>query len=83
MQLGLACALRYTPKTDLEQCVTAARLIVEQGTFGQNERSVVYFSRYPHNLGLVYAFAAILRVCRLFGVTDSFLPSVLVASLLF
>lgn len=83
VQMGLACALRYTPKTDLEQCVTAARLIVEQGTFAQNERSVVYFSRYPHNLGLVYAFAAILRVCRLLGVTDSFLPSVFVVSLLF
>ena len=83
MQLILAQILRFEPKTDAEQCHTAAKLLVDTGTFGNNERSFIYFTRYPFNLGLVYLLAAIFRVAGALGVADRFTPVVLVASLLF
>lgn len=83
VQLLMACALRFVPKTDAEQCFTAAQLLVDTGTFGTNERSFIYFTRYPHNLGLVYALAAIFRLFGLFGLTDRFMQAALVCSLLF
>lgn len=54
IQLVMASALRFTPVTDLEQCVTAARRLAQTGAFGDSERSLIYFGRYPHNMGLVY-----------------------------
>ena len=83
VQLLMGCVLRFDPKTDAEQCFTAAQLLVDRGTFGDNERSFVYFTRYPHNLGLVYALAGIFRFFALFGWSDRFMQAVLVASLLF
>lgn len=83
VQLLMAQALRFTPKTDAEQCFTAAQLLVDTGTFGNNERSVIYFTRYPHNLGLVYALAAIFRFFGFFGFTDRFMQAALVCTLLF
>ena len=79
----MAGALRFEPKTDAEQCFTAAKLLVDTGDFGQNERSFIYFTRYPHNLGMVYALAGIFRFFGLFGWGDRFMQAVLVASLLF
>lgn len=83
VQLVMACVLRFEPKTDAEQCFTAAQLLVDRGTFGDNERSFIYFTRYPHNLGLVYALAGIFRFFGLFGWGGRFMQAVLVASLLF
>lgn len=57
IQLVMASALRFTPVTDLEQCVTAARRLAQTGAFGDSERSLIYFGRYPHNMGLVYLLA--------------------------
>ena len=34
IQLVMASALRFTPVTDLEQCVTAARRLAQTGAFG-------------------------------------------------
>ena len=83
IQLLMGCALRFTPKTDLEQCYTAAQLLVDTGSYGQNERSFVYFTRYPFNLGLVYLMAGIFRVFGALGLDDRFMQLVLVNSLLF
>lgn len=83
VQLVVGAVLRYAPMTDAEQCITAARLIVEKGTFGDNERSWTYFSRCTNNLGYVYILALILRFFGLFGWTDWFMQLVLVNSLLF
>ena len=83
IQLLMGCMLRFTPRTDAEQCITAAKLIVETGTFGNNERSWVYFTRCTNNLGYVYILAAILRFFRMLGLTDWFMQLVLVNSLLF
>lgn len=58
IQLVMASALRFTPVTDLEQCVTAARRLAQTGAFGDSERSLIYFGRYPHNMGLVYCWQA-------------------------
>lgn len=82
-QMALAQALRYVPVTDAEQCMTAAQLIVDTGTFGDNERSWIYFTRYPHNLGLVYVLAGIFRFFGFFGWTDRYTQAVLVSSVLF
>lgn len=82
-QLLMAQALRFEPKTDAEQCFTAAKLLVDTGTFGSSERAATYFSRYPHNLGLVYALAGIFRFFGLFGFTDRFMQAVFVCGLLF
>ncbi|MBR5287479.1 MAG: hypothetical protein IKU34_02675 [Clostridia bacterium] len=83
VQLILASALRFEPATDAEQCHTAAKLIVDTGTFGNNERSFIYFTRYPFNLGLVYLLAAIFRLSGALGIADRFMPVVVVAALLF
>ena len=83
VQLIMSCILRFEPVTDAEQCFTAAQLLVDHGTFGDNERSVIYFTRYPHNLGMVYALAGIFRFFGLFGWGDRFMQAVLAASLLF
>ena len=83
VQMIMSQLLRFTPMTDAEQCHTAAKLLVDTGTFGNNERSFIYFTRYPFNLGLVYALAAIFRVFGAMGINDRFTPVVLVISLLF
>ena len=83
VQLIMGGVLRFEPVTDAEQCFTAAQLLVDHGTFGDNERSLIYFTRYPHNLGLVYALAGIFRFFGFFGWGDRFMQAVLVASLLF
>ena len=83
VQLVMGAVLRFTPVTDAEQCITAAQLIVQKGTFGDNERSWTYFSRCTNNLGYVYILAMILRFFGLFGWTDAFMQLVLVNSLLF
>ena len=83
VQMGMGHTLRYTPITDTEQCYTAAQLLVDTGTFGNNERSWVYFTRCTNNLGFVYVFAAIFRFFGLFGWGDRFMQLVLVNSLLF
>lgn len=83
VQMLLAQALRFTPKTDAEQCFTAAQLLVDTGTFGTNERSWIYFTRCSNNLGFLYALAAIFRFFGLFGWEDRFMQVVLVTSVLF
>ena len=83
VQMVLAHALRFVPVTDAEQCFTAAQLIVDSGTFGNNERSWVYFTRCSNNLGFVYVLAAIFRFFGLFGWGDRFMQAVLVCTLLF
>ena len=83
VQLAMAHALRFVPITDVEQCFTAAELIVDTGTFGNVERSWVYFTRYPFNLGFVYLLAGIFRFFGLLGWGDRFMQAALVCSLLF
>ena len=83
VQMFMAHALRFVPKTDAEQCFTAAQLLVDTGTFGTNERSFVYFTRYPHNLGMVYLLAAIFKFFGFFGWADRFMQAALVCTLLF
>ena len=82
-QLVMSQLLRFTPITDLEQCYTAAQLLVDQGGFGNLERPFVYFTRYPHNLGLVDLLAGIFWFFGLFGWADRFAQAALVCSLLF
>ena len=48
-------ALRFTPMTDLEQCVSAARLL-DANQPGLSERSLIYLGRNPHNMGVIYLF---------------------------
>lgn len=83
VQMVMAHLLRFIPKTDAEQCFTAAQLLVDTGTFGDNERSFIYFTRYPHNLGFVYILSAIFRFFGMLGWTDRFMQAVLISSLLF
>ena len=83
VQMIMGEMLRFTPMTDAEQCHTAAKLIVDKGTFGDNERSFIYFTRYPFNLGVVYALVAIFRFFGALGIDDRFLPVVFVISVLF
>lgn len=83
VQIAMGSLLRYEPMTDAEQCYTAAQLLVDTGTFGDNERSWVYFTRCTNNLGVVYILAAIFRFFGLFGWGDRFMQIVLVMSLLF
>ena len=83
VQLAMAQALRFVPITDVEQCFTAAELIVDTGTFGNVERSWVYFTRYPFNLGFVYLLSGIFRFFGLFGWDDRFMQVVLVCTALF
>lgn len=83
VQMLMARALRFVPITDSEQCFTAAQLIVDTGTFGNVERPWVYFTRYPFNLGFVYALAGIFRFFGLLGWGDRFMQAVLVCTALF
>ncbi|MGN0996138.1 MAG: hypothetical protein ACI4PG_04475 [Candidatus Ventricola sp.] len=83
VQLCMAQALRFTPKTDAEQCFTAAGIIADGGVLAGHERPFVYFTRYPHNMGMVYLLAAIFRFFGALGWTDRFMQAALVCSLLF
>ena len=83
VQMIMAALLRFEPRTDVEQCYTAAQLLADTGTFGGSERSFTYFTRYPHNLGFVYLLAGIFRFFGLFGWQDRFMQAALVAGLLF
>ena len=83
VQMTMAHILRFVPKTDAEQCFTAAQLIVDTGTFGNVERPWIYFTRYPFNLGYVYLLAGIFRFFGLLGWADRFMQAALVNSLLF
>jgi len=83
VQLLMAQALRFVPKTDAEQCFTAAQLIVDTGTFGNVERPFIYFTRYPFNLGFVYLLAGTFKLFGMLGWADRYMQAVLVCSLLF
>lgn len=83
VQMVMGMLLRYDPRTDAEQCFTAAKLIVDTGTFGNVERPWVYFTRYPFNLGFVYLLAGIFRFFGLIGWADCYMQAVLMSSLLF
>ena len=83
VQMAMAHALRFVPKTDAEQCFTAAQLIVDTGTFGNVHRPWLYFTRYPFNLGFVYLLAGIFRFFGMLGWGDRFMQAALVCSLLF
>lgn len=83
VQMIMTHALRFVPVTDAEQCFTAAQLIVDTGTFGNVERPWVYFTRYPFNLGFVYALAGIFRFFGLLGWGDRFMQAALVCTALF
>jgi len=83
VQMIMAHALRFIPKTDAEQCFTAAQLLCDTGTFGTNERSFVYFTRYPHNLGMVYLLSGIFKVFGALGWADRFMQAALVCTSLF
>ena len=83
VQIVMAHVLRFVPKTDAEQCFTAAELIVDTGTFGNVERPFIYFTRYPFNLGFVYLLAGTFKLFGLLGWADRFMQAVLVCTLLF
>ena len=83
VQLAMGHALRFVPITDAEQCVTAAQLMVDTGTFGNSERSWNYFTRCTNNLGFVYVLAAIFRFFGRLGWEDRFMQLILINSLLF
>lgn len=83
VQLLMAQALRFVPKTDAEQCFSAAQLIVDTGTFGNVERSWLYFTRYPFNLGFVYLLSGVFRFFGMLGWGDRFMQAALVCSVLF
>ena len=81
-QMLSAFALRFTPMTDLEQCVSAARRLLDAKQPGLSERSLIYLGRNPHNMGIIYLFRAIFRAADLLG-ADQLLCAALVCSLLF
>lgn len=83
VQMVMAAQLRFVPITDAEQCFTAAQLLADTGTYGNVERPFIYFTRYPHNLGLVYLLAGIFRMFGMLGFADRFMQAVFVCSLLF
>ena len=83
VQMAMAHALRFVPKTDAEQCFTAAQLIADTGTFGSTERYWLYFTRYPFNLGFVYLLAGTFRFFGMLGWGDRFMQAALLCSLLF
>ena len=82
-QLLTGVLLRHTPITDAEQCFTAAQLLVDTGTYGDVYRYWEYFTRCPHNLGLVYLLAGVFRFCAMLGWTDRYMQAVLLGALLF
>lgn len=82
-QLLMAQALRFEPKTDAEQCFTAAQLLADEGSFASSERAVTYFAIYPNNWGFVYVLSLIFRFFGRLGWEDRFTQAVLVGSLLF
>ena len=83
VQIAMGQILRFVPKTDCEQCFTAAQLLVDHGTYGNVERPFKYFTRYPFNLGIVYLLAGVFRFFGALGWDDRFMQAVLTASLLF
>lgn len=83
VQLIMAHALRFIPKTDAEQCFTAAQLLVDTGTFGNNERSWIYFTRCSNNIGFIYVLASIFRFFSIFGWDDRFMQAALACTILF
>ena len=83
VQLTMGDVLRYVPITDAEQCYTAAQLLVDTGTFGNNERSWIYFTRCTNNIAFIYVYAAIFRFFGMLGWGDRFMQLVLTNSLLF
>ena len=83
VQMAMGAALRYVPMTDTEQCFTAAQLLVDTGTYGNVYRYWEYFTRCPHNLGLVYLLAGAFKLFGWIGWTDRYMQAVLVNSLLF
>ena len=83
VQLAMGAALHYVPMTDTEQCFTAAQLLADTGTYGQTYRYWEYFTRCPHNLGLVYLLAAMFRLCGLLGWADRYMQALLLNTLLF
>lgn len=83
VQIAMGYILRFTPRTDCEQCFTAAQLLADTGTYGNVERPYNYFTRYPFNLGIVYLLAGIFRFFGALGFSDRFMQAVLVSSLLF
>ncbi len=83
VQFSLALSLRHIPITDPEQCVTAAEKLAETGRFADSERSYIYFSRYPFNLGYVYFLSFVYRFFSFFGFADRYAQTALAACLLF
>ena len=83
IQLLMAHLLRFVPKTDLEQCYTAAQLLTDTGTYGASERAWKYFTRYPFNLGLVYLLSGVFRFFGALGWDDRFMQAALAATMLF
>ena len=83
VQLAMGAAMRYVPITDTEQCFTAAQLLADTGTYGKTYRYWEYFTRCPHNLGLVYLLAALFKVCGALGWTDRYMQAVLLNTLMF
>ncbi|MCR4707371.1 MAG: hypothetical protein K5746_05420 [Clostridiales bacterium] len=83
IQFFLALSLRHIPITDPEQCVTAAEKLADTGRFADSERSYIYFSRYPFNLGYVYFLSFLYRFFSFFGLADRYAQTALAACLLF
>lgn len=83
VQLVMATQLRFIPVTDAEQCFTAAELLTDTGTYGNVERPFIYFTRYPHNLGLVYLLSFVFRIGNALGLADRFMQAVVACSVLF
>lgn len=83
VQLCMGAAMRYVPITDTEQCFTAASLLVDTGTYGETYRYWEYFTRCPHNLGLVYLLAGMFRLCGALGWQDRYMQALLLNTALF
>ena len=83
LQVVLALHLRHLPITDAEQCVSAASLLADTGTFATSARSSLYFSRYPFNLGFVYALSGLYRLGNLLGLSDRYALTVIASAVFF